>query len=216
MGYYYKADPENAVSQNSCASPKTHTPDPPVKERGHRYFSPELARWVSRDPIEERGGISLYCFVANRVPNCVDADGRFVYPIIISPPDPPPPSDPGTPAECAALRRFLDSQRQVRDAYQKSIGTCERPVFPPGADVISDPGMRGCYRQKNRFIRSVCITHELCHWRHVISLPVKIICAKGRCESLDIQAREEAPCYDEGIGTGEQLYREYCSASPRA
>jgi RHS repeat-associated protein len=32
---------------------------------GFRYYSPELGRWVSRDPIGERGGRNLYCFVKN-------------------------------------------------------------------------------------------------------------------------------------------------------
>ncbi|MGQ9652424.1 MAG: RHS repeat-associated core domain-containing protein, partial [Phycisphaerae bacterium] len=32
---------------------------------GYRYYSPRLGRWLSRDPIEERGGAHLYSFVAN-------------------------------------------------------------------------------------------------------------------------------------------------------
>jgi len=32
---------------------------------GLRYYSPGLGRWVSRDPIGERGGVSLYCAMAN-------------------------------------------------------------------------------------------------------------------------------------------------------
>jgi RHS repeat-associated protein len=51
MGYYYTTSPENAVSPKSWATPKTHTPGAPVKERGHRYFTPEIGRWASRDPI---------------------------------------------------------------------------------------------------------------------------------------------------------------------
>jgi len=30
-----------------------------------RYYSPELARWLSKDPIEEKGGLNLYVFVGN-------------------------------------------------------------------------------------------------------------------------------------------------------
>jgi hypothetical protein len=47
MGYYYTTSPENAVPPNSWASPKTHVPGSPVKERGYRYYSAELGRWVS-------------------------------------------------------------------------------------------------------------------------------------------------------------------------
>jgi RHS repeat-associated protein len=31
----------------------------------YRYYSPELGRWLNRDPIEERGGPNLYGFVGN-------------------------------------------------------------------------------------------------------------------------------------------------------
>jgi RHS repeat-associated protein len=32
---------------------------------GYRYYSPALGRWLSRDPIEEQGGLNLYGFVNN-------------------------------------------------------------------------------------------------------------------------------------------------------
>ncbi len=65
MGYYYTADPENAVPPKSWATPKTHIPGSSVKERGHRFCLPETGRWLSRDPIEENGGLNLYCVVMN-------------------------------------------------------------------------------------------------------------------------------------------------------
>jgi RHS repeat-associated protein len=40
---------------------------------GYRYYSPELGRWPSRDPIGERGGINLYGMVGN------DAVNRWDY-----------------------------------------------------------------------------------------------------------------------------------------
>ena len=30
-----------------------------------RYYSPEIGRWISKDPIRERGGINIYAFVNN-------------------------------------------------------------------------------------------------------------------------------------------------------
>ncbi len=39
---------------------------------GYRYYSPELGRWPSRDPIEEQGGINLYGMVGNDPVNQVD------------------------------------------------------------------------------------------------------------------------------------------------
>ena len=32
---------------------------------GHRFYSPRIARWLTRDPIEERGGLNLYGFCRN-------------------------------------------------------------------------------------------------------------------------------------------------------
>jgi len=56
------------------------TPPPPrtlfVKSYyGFRYYSPELGRWLNRDPIEEQGGVNLYGFVANDGINFVDKLG---------------------------------------------------------------------------------------------------------------------------------------------
>jgi hypothetical protein len=39
----------------SLASPKTHTPLPRLQERGHRFYSTELSRWLSRDTTVEEG-----------------------------------------------------------------------------------------------------------------------------------------------------------------
>ncbi|MGE0414383.1 MAG: RHS repeat domain-containing protein [Verrucomicrobiales bacterium] len=39
---------------------------------GYRYFSPRLGRWLSKDPIEERGDKELYLFVSNSPQNGVD------------------------------------------------------------------------------------------------------------------------------------------------
>ena len=47
---------------------------------GYRSYSPELGRWVNRDPIEEEGGINLYGMVGNDAVNRVDVLGlREVY-----------------------------------------------------------------------------------------------------------------------------------------
>ena len=109
MGYYYTTSPENAVPPNSCAMPKTHTPASPVKERGYRYYSPEMGRWLSRDPIGDeafvaylRGNKSYwtkmalapsYAFVGNCSPNSVDIAGLSPTPFFPPPPPPAPPID---------------------------------------------------------------------------------------------------------------------------
>jgi RHS repeat-associated protein len=51
---------------------------------GFRYYSPELGRWPSRDPIQERGGVYLYSFVENSGPNSHDRLGLAV-PLLLAP-----------------------------------------------------------------------------------------------------------------------------------
>jgi RHS repeat-associated protein len=42
---------------------------------GYRYYSTNLGRWISRDPIEEEGGLNLYAFVLNDPLNYFDLLG---------------------------------------------------------------------------------------------------------------------------------------------
>jgi RHS repeat-associated protein len=44
-----------------------------------RPYSPTLGRWLSRDPIEEAGGLNLYGFVGNGPVNAVDPLGLALY-----------------------------------------------------------------------------------------------------------------------------------------
>jgi RHS repeat-associated protein len=56
---------------------KTLTPDRSAKDSGHRYYSPEISRWLSRDPIGEDGAVNLYGFTHNDPIRRVDQDGRI-------------------------------------------------------------------------------------------------------------------------------------------
>jgi RHS repeat-associated protein len=46
---------------------------------GHRYYNPSSGRWLSRDPIEEEGGLNIYGFVKNSPLNFIDRDGRDLF-----------------------------------------------------------------------------------------------------------------------------------------
>lgn len=45
---------------------------------GYRYYQPESGRWLSRDPIQERGGRNLYAFALNAPGNYVDTYGETI------------------------------------------------------------------------------------------------------------------------------------------
>ena len=43
----------------------------------YAYYDPTTGRWLTRDPIEEEGGINLYVFVENNSINLVDPNGEI-------------------------------------------------------------------------------------------------------------------------------------------
>ena len=45
---------------------------------GYRYYSPSLGRWISRDPIEEEGGINLYQAIFNDMVSQIDFLGNRI------------------------------------------------------------------------------------------------------------------------------------------
>jgi RHS repeat-associated protein len=64
MGYVLTTSPDQSLAR-PLASPKTHTPLSRVEERGLRFYSPEVGRWCSREPIGEAGERCLYLFLKN-------------------------------------------------------------------------------------------------------------------------------------------------------
>jgi len=44
---------------------------------GYRYYNASTGRWLSRDPIEEKGGKNHYGFTANNPINYIDTDGQL-------------------------------------------------------------------------------------------------------------------------------------------
>ncbi len=73
---------------------------------GLRYCNPSTGRWLSRDPIEEQGGLNLFGFIGNDALNSIDQIG--LEPVITpapsfdhlaTPPAPPAPPLPGVAAD---------------------------------------------------------------------------------------------------------------------
>ena len=81
----------------------------------YRHYSPADGRFLSRDPIEEEGGLNLYAFVKNNALKNVDLWGRAAFPIIIYGPD----DDVDKDSTCCLERRYT-----WKHAGYKSVSHC--------------------------------------------------------------------------------------------
>ena len=59
-------------------STKYHDDESGLYYFGRRFYSPRLARWLSRDPIEEDGGLNLYAYCGNNAVSNYDELGLNV------------------------------------------------------------------------------------------------------------------------------------------
>ena len=71
---------------------------------GYRFYSPRLGRFINRDPIEEKGGINLYAFVANNPAGHWDNLGQDLW----------------TPS--AAANEIMYAAKQVYNNLRDGIG----------------------------------------------------------------------------------------------
>ena len=77
---------------------------------GFRYYNPDTGRWLSRDPIEERGGLNLYGMIGNDVLNALDYLGLsrvFFFP-------------PGTTLQDKINRIFTEYEKDANNPPDKS------------------------------------------------------------------------------------------------
>ena len=64
--------------QNFQWSSEFYDPELDLVYYNYRHYSPTTARWLSRDPIEERGGLNLYAFCKNNSIIFFDVYGLFL------------------------------------------------------------------------------------------------------------------------------------------
>ena len=57
-------------------STKYYDPETGFYYYGYRFYSPDLMRWITRDPIGEEGGVNLYAMCGNNAVNHFDALGE--------------------------------------------------------------------------------------------------------------------------------------------
>jgi RHS repeat-associated protein len=71
--------PAPATDARRLERPKTHGGERRVQQPGARFYSSQLGRWVSRDPIGERGGINVLLAAENSHVMNVDYRGLSLY-----------------------------------------------------------------------------------------------------------------------------------------
>jgi hypothetical protein len=92
-----------------------------VSSQAHAFYNPTTGKWLSRDPIEERGGVNLYSFAVNNPVCVVDIDGRQYRPWPGHPPyefPEPPPKPPQYPRGFALCQRDIEKD-----------GSCDCPAI---------------------------------------------------------------------------------------
>ncbi|MGA4645746.1 RHS repeat-associated core domain-containing protein [Limisphaera sp. 4302-co] len=104
----------------------------------YRAYSPTSGRWLSRDPIGERGGASLLAFLGNEPVNGIDAHGLLWpgYPDMPGTPKPPPTPRPPEPQ------------------YPEGFAICTRPVAVDGVNDIVGK-VANCCGGEHTFIQYV-------------------------------------------------------------
>ncbi len=84
VGYGYGAFGELAATSGSLDQPlrfstKRYDEGNGLSYFGYRFYSPSIGRWMTRDPMGERGGMNLYGFVENNPINQFDPWGLGLF-----------------------------------------------------------------------------------------------------------------------------------------
>ena len=114
-----------SVTRQRCKSRLCHAHSKPqfpgrhTAISGFRYYNPSTGRWLSRDPIEEQGGVNLYGMVGNNPVVWVDVLGRAPMLVIGF--------DPTIPKQ--SERNVSAYVRQALDALNKYMRSCKK-LYP--------------------------------------------------------------------------------------
>jgi RHS repeat-associated protein len=130
----------------------------------YRAYDSDLGRWLSRDPVEEKGGFNLYVYVVNNPIVLIDPDGL----------------KPLTADDCNTFRRDMLVQVAKESAEQSKIhwykegssviaGGAVGALFPPAGVVVWGVGTGDAIydvgddmSQKTELIKNVTRLYNLC------------------------------------------------------
>jgi hypothetical protein len=98
----------------------------------HGFYSASTGRWLSRDPLYEKGGLNLHSFVGNRPLGSFDTDGRLwtdtdggSWPRPQRPPKSPPP-----PIDCSGYKKLWPT------TCTDCAGRVQNDLYPKRAYVV--------------------------------------------------------------------------------
>ncbi len=111
------------------------------------FYNPSTGRWLSRDPIGEKGGRNLYGFVRNTSVTAIDALGLsyMPYPFPHDIPDTPPQYPPPTPfpqkflkkydCSCCGAKEIADGKTELIDRFKQAKSNLDTRGLQPNADA---------------------------------------------------------------------------------
>ena len=101
---------------------------------GYRFYSSVLARWITRDPLNETGEINLYEFTLSNPVNFIDPMG--LQTVHIPKPDPgKQPLNPGFLRPPTATEAKLFNWLMGRTPLRAEMNYCVSPLSPPGYPI---------------------------------------------------------------------------------
>ena len=141
---------------------------------GYRYYEPRLGRWMSRDPIGERGGLLLYCYCVNGPCNSFDGRGELslAHPIV------------------GWIDRFFPCLAAARDRARDDVIWYRNHIGNPGANGYKVwHCLNACHTLRECGGKD---PNRLLVWAHLISIggvgyEIATACGSGKNDSLDGQ-----------------------------
>ena len=104
-------------------SSKYHDDESGLYYYGYRFYSPAMGRWISRDPIEEEGGLSLYGHTSNDPVNEIDPLGESLFAI-----DGTWRDDEGKTSNISNIRDIYNKSKEETTLYYSGPGTKGGPI----------------------------------------------------------------------------------------